>query len=242
MLQLGPRPTFAAFKAELIAKEPVYRSVGAADIRAKYVQDFPPVSRDHLVQTRPFSTPVSVMGMMGPGQAFNGNAVLEISSAGMAVKSHGGRAVAAKWGDLRELVDVLATQGRFRVNFGMAGGPGSKHVVLWISPPAETAVILAGMFKDLPPESRAPRCGTCSGPVENDVCRDCGESFRAGNRRGGIVKIASGAALGLGGLLPTLASHAGGTGSATVAFVGLMGVGGALIVMGLVSLASGARL
>src|SRR5262245_16060449 len=236
MPQPASRPTFAAFKAELIAKEPVYKSVGAADIRAKYVQDFPPVSRDHAVQTRPFSTPVSVMGMMGPSQAFNGSAVLEISSAGMAVKSHSGRAVGAKWGDLRELEDFLAKQGRFRVNFGMAG---SKHIVLWISPPVETAIILAGMFKDLPPEARAPRCGTCSGPVENDVCKDCGESFRAGNRRGGLIKIAAGAALGLGGLLLTLVSHAGGTGSANVAFVGLMGVGGALIVMGLVSLASG---
>ena len=200
------------------------------------------MSRDHVVQTRPFSTPVSVVGMMGPGQAMNGSAVLEISSAGMAVKSHNGRAVAAKWGDLRELVDVLSTQGRFRVNFGMAGGAASKHVVLWISPPVETAIILAGIFKDLPPEARAPRCATCSGPVENDICKDCGESFRAGNRRGGLIKIAAGAALGLGGLLLTLVSHAGGTGSANVAFVGLMGVGGALIVMGLLSLLSGARL
>lgn len=242
MPQPASRPTFATFKAELIVKDPVYKSVGAADIRAKYVQDFPPVSRDHVVQTRPFSTPVSVMGMMGPGQAMNGSAVLEISSAGMALKSHNGRAVAAKWGDLRELLDVLSTQGRFRVNFGMAGSPGSKHVVVWISPPVETAIILAGMFKDLPPEARAPRCGTCSGPVDNDVCKDCGESFRAGNRRGGLIKIAAGVALGLGGLLLTLVSHAGGTGSANVAFVGLMGVGGALIVMGLSSLLSGARL
>lgn len=239
MPQPASRPTFAAFKADLIAKDSVYKSVGAADIRAKYVQDFPPVSRHHVVRTQTFSTPVSVMGMMGPGQAFNGSAVLEISSAGMAVKSHNGRAVSAKWGDLRELLDLLAKQGRFRVNFGMAG---SKHIVLWISPPVETAIILAGMFKDLPPEARAPRCGTCSGPVENDVCKDCGESFSAGNRRGGLIKIAAGAALGLGGLLLTLVSHAGGTGGANVAFVGLMGVGGALIVMGLVSLASGSRL
>ena len=69
----------------------------------------------------------------------------------------------------------------------------------------------------------------------------CGESFRAGNRRGGLIRIAAGAALGLGGLLLTLVSHAGGTGGANVAFVGLMSVGGALIVMGLVSLVSGAR-
>jgi hypothetical protein len=159
MPQLASRPTFAAYKAELIARDSVYKSVGAADIRAKYVQDFPPVSRDHLAQTRPFNTPVSVMGMMGPGRAMNGSAVLEISSAGMGAKSHNGRAVAANWGNLRELVDVLATQGRFRVNFGMAGGPGSKHIVLWISPPAETAIILAGLFKDLPPEASRTRAG-----------------------------------------------------------------------------------
>jgi hypothetical protein len=242
MLEPLARPTFAAFKADLIAKEPVYKSVGAADIRAKYVQDFPPVSRDHVVQTRPFSTPVSVMGMMGAGQAMNGSALLEVSSTGIAVKSQNGRAVSAKWGDLRELVDALATQGRFRVNFGLAGGPGSKHVVLWISPPMETAIMLTGIFKSLPPETRALRCGTCSGPVENDVCKDCGESFRAGNRRSGLLKIAAGAALAAAGLLLTLVSHSSGTGSANVAFVGLMGAGGALVVMGLASLVSGARL
>ena len=96
------------------------------------------MSREHVVQTRPFNTPVSVMGMMDR-TGDNGSAVLEISSAGMAVKSRLRPRCRREAGDLRELLDVLSTQGRFRVNFGMAGGPGSKHVVLWISPPAETA-------------------------------------------------------------------------------------------------------
>jgi hypothetical protein len=140
------------------------------------------------------------------------------------------------WSNLRELKNWLRDDRSFVANFG-------DEFVITVNVKDATPdriTSLSGVFDRLPPEISASRCPSCSGPVLNDICRDCGKSFIKEQRTKGSKRIAVGGLLLGVGLLLTISTYnsAGGT---VVVFYGMMLVGAYYLVTGLLRLVFGVR-
>jgi hypothetical protein len=146
------------------------------------------------------------------------------------------------WSQLREMKNYIRSKGRFSY-FGTIhtwGGDLEQVIRVGLKGGQSERERLAGVFDKLPPDVSARKCPECSGPVIDDTCRDCGKSFTGQNRAKGLRRIAIGAAMLVIGIALTSASYKSSTGEATV-FIGLILVGTAWIIAGLVGLLFGVR-
>jgi uncharacterized membrane protein len=173
---------------------------------------------------------------LGPG-------VLEVNKSGMFLSSKWKSSLPpdgktdVTWNDLRELKNKLRESQRFVANFGR------NDLVLTVKLKEENEdrlLALASLFDQLPPETSSLRCPACSGPVVNNVCRDCGKSYTTEQRRKGFALLLAGIVLIGTGIILTASSHNSSSGTVFV-FYGLMLAGLYPFVIGLIRLLFGVR-
>lgn len=173
---------------------------------------------------------------LGPGE-------LEVNKSGMFLRSKWKSSlppdgkINVAWNDLRELKNKLRERQRFVANFGM------NDLVLTVILKEETEariVALATLFDNLPSETFSLRCPACSGPVVDNVCRDCGKSYTTEQRRKGFALLFAGIALTGTGIILTASSYSPSSGTVFV-FYGLVLAGLYPLVIGLIRVFFGVR-
>ena len=171
-----------------------------------------------------------------------GKLILEMDRDGFRLNNKKGKTVVnMPWIELEELKNDVREKGRFSfrgtITTNLTDATGLIRV--GVSDPAERER-LASIFDKLPPEVSGRKCSTCGGPIVNNVCRNCGETFTGQQRRKGLRFIGIGSGLMVLGFLLTYALYSESS-SYIIVFVGPIIMGAALIITGLVGLVFGKR-
>lgn len=168
---------------------------------------------------------------------------LEIDREGFHLINKKGRTVSTVlWIELEELKNEIREKGRFSYRGMIDNGFNQVQAVMRIGlgdDPTERER-LAAIFDKLPEDAGGRKCPDCGGPVVDNVCKNCGQTFTGQQRRKGLRMILIGSILLVLGIMLTYATYNQSSGSMWV-FYGPMLIGAGMLVGGLIALIFGAR-
>src|SRR5215813_9259959 len=171
----------------------------------------------------------------------SGDMTLEVTPEGFQLLNKKGKEVsAAAWHELEDVKNTIREKGHFiyRGNLSLATGTTITRIRIGVDPNQREQ--LAQIFDKLPPDLLGHKCGSCGGPIVDNVCKKCGETFSGQQRRKGLRMMAIGAVIFLLGILITYATYNSQSGTVFV-FYGAILIGAGLMFGGLIGLLFGKR-
>jgi hypothetical protein len=150
-------------------------------------------SQEIKLNIQPLIVDVSIF-VSGGGHNESGKASLTVNETGMYLQplSQGWafnrlKPMGILWADVREL---HPRKKQYVANVGVGRtDTGRTDIILRFSllkTSQDRKDTLQSVFDQLPAQASARRCPTCSGPVVNDICQNCGKSFRFYQRKRGL--------------------------------------------------------
>lgn len=171
-----------------------------------------------------------------------GKLTLEIDREGIRLINKNGRPVSTVvWFELEELKNEVREKGRFSYRGIIDTGLNDVQAVIRVGLANDSdRESLAALFDKLPAEVSGRKCPDCGGPVVDDLCRNCGQSFTGQQRRKGLTFILIGSILCVVGVVLSYATYNPSSGSMWL-FYGPIVIGVVLVIGGLIGLIFGKR-
>ena len=186
----------------------------------------------------PTTFPANSPALIG-GKSFN--LTLEVDAEGFRVLNKKGKEISTvAWFELEDLKNTIRGKGYFSYR-GMLRAGGTEVVKpIRIGVDTNDRERLAQIFDKLPQDAFGHKCDNCGGPVVDNVCKNCGETFTGQQRRKGIRLMMIGSLVFVLGILISYLTYNSQSGTVFV-FYGAILVGAGMIIGGLISAIFGSR-
>jgi len=171
----------------------------------------------------------------------SGNLTLDVTADGFRLLNKKGNELSVvPWHELEDLKNAIREKGHFtyRGKLMLATGTTIRPIRIGVDP--EERERLAQIFDKLPTDLFGHKCASCGGPIVDNVCKSCGETFSGQQRRKGIRMMTIGSVILLIGILLTYATYNETRGTVFV-FYGAILIGAGMIIGGLIALIFGTR-